>query len=371
MMDRRLILLAAAPVLMANQCEEPLVKDSGFDLWCGDTLCDWQVDEGSVAKVPTWNERDYGVALSGSTARISQLLPDTSADLSCIHFDLLANVDPSVTVVLALDFDDGGFEHMETLPSGAWTPLSYHVTAPSYFRSLRVSITKQGDGQAALAQISASKSSDCTAPPPADPLDRPAGATCEMSSQCGAGQCLARDFAEDLIPDYPNTEQLACETCTGDGDCAAGSVCGLAFSAEFVEPFRACTPLTAALLGERCLTGTGCATGICCYGVCSTCCTDAGGGPDCAGGDTCADRGAIVKPAPIRSAFQCAPDAGHGAAGDDCLGDGDCASGSCAGGPPLTVCGTDGRRCTVDADCPGGAAQAVCITIGVAGGKCQ
>jgi hypothetical protein len=365
---RNLILLAATPLLMANECEPPLIEDSGFDLWCGDTLCDWQVDAGSVAKVPTWNEHDYGVALVGSTARISQLLPDTSADLSCIHFELLANVDPSVSVVLALDFDDGAFEHTEIIPSGAWTPLSYHFTTPTYFQSVRISITKQGDGPAALAQIAAAKSSDCTTPPPVEPLSRPPGANCEMTSQCAAGQCLETAIVEEHIEN--GFTRLACEACTVDSDCAAGSVCALGFSAEFLDGFRTCAPAAAALLGDRCLTGADCATGVCCGSVCSTCCTD-GGGPACAGGDACAERAGYAYPEPNQRAWQCAPGAGHGAQGADCLGDADCASGSCAGGPPLTVCVYDGRRCATRADCPGPEKLNFCVAAGVSGGKCQ
>ena len=163
---RGLLCLAAAPMLMGSECEQPLVKDSGFDVWCGDALCDWQVDEGSVAKVPTWHERDYGVGLVGDPAAISQTLPFTSDDVSCIHFDLLANVDEAANVVLTMDFDGGDTSSTETIPSGAWTPLSYHLVTPTYFQSLRISIGKAGAGQAALAQIQASKASDCSGPPP-------------------------------------------------------------------------------------------------------------------------------------------------------------------------------------------------------------
>jgi len=130
---RGLLCLAAAPMLMGSECEQPLVKDSGFDIWCGDTLCDWQVDAGSVAKVPTWHERDYGVGLVGDPTEISQTLPYTSDDVSCLHFELLASVDETATVVLTMAFD-GTVASPETIPSGAWTPLSYHVVAPSYFQ---------------------------------------------------------------------------------------------------------------------------------------------------------------------------------------------------------------------------------------------
>jgi hypothetical protein len=369
---RLLLCLAGAPALMASKCDQPLVKDSGFDLWCGDTLCDWQVDAGSVAKVPTWNEHDYGVGLVGSDARISQLLPYTDQDVSCVHVQLLADVADTVNVTLTLDFDDDGTpEHTEVIPAGAWTPLSYRVTAPTYFHGVRIAIQKQGDGEAALAQIAAASSDGCTAPPPTGDLGRPAGATCEVAAQCADGRCLARPENEELIPD-PSTVQMACEACAADGDCAAGSVCGLAYDPAFYDPHRACVPAAAAVLGARCLGDGECATGVCCRGVCSVCCGGDATAPACASGDACAQPAAGDAGAPpFRRAWQCAPGAGHAAAGAACLADADCAGGRCAGAGPLQVCAADGRPCAADADCPGGAPQNSCIAIGVAGGKCQ
>jgi hypothetical protein len=365
-----LVFVAAAPMLMGTQCEEPLVQDSGFDLWCGDTLCAWQVDAGSVAKIPTWNERDYGVALLGDPAALSQLLRFSSEDVSCIHLDLLADIDDSANVVLALDFDDdGSVEHAETVPSGAWTPISYHVVPPTYFHSVRISIRKVGGGRAELAQIRAAKASDCAGPPPLGELGRPVGATCEVAAQCGGGLCLARAPAEELVPD-PTTVRMACGGCAGDGDCAAGSVCGLGFSQDFFEPFPACAPTAAALLGERCVADAECASGACCAGVCSTCCSG-GGGPACGAGDLCRARAQNAQGKPLRTAWQCAPGEGRAAAGEPCLADADCAGGSCAGAGTLSVCGADGRRCAGDADCPAGAPSNPCLAVGVAGGRCR
>jgi len=364
---RGLLCLAAAPMLMGSECEQPLVKDSGFDVWCGDTLCDWQVDVGGVTKVPTWHERDYGVGLDGDPVEISQALPFTSDDLSCIHFDLLANVDDSASVVLTMDFDGGAFGHPQTIPSGTWTPLSYHLVTPSYFQSLRISIRKTGAGNAALAQIQASKASDCSDPPLVGELARPAGATCEMASQCAGAMCHARTAAGTLFDD--DTGQQVCAACTGDADCGAGMVCGAGWSTTFIQPFPACAPAAAAVLGDRCLIDSECASGTCCHGVCSTCCAG-GGAPACATGTTCAARAKTADGKPARTAWQCAPDGGHGAPGTACLANDDCASGACAGGGVLSVC-ADGRRCASDADCPEGAPGNPCTAIGVAGGQCQ
>ena len=364
---RGLICLAAAPMLMGSECEQPLVKDSSFDVWCGDALCDWQVDVGGVEKVPTWHERDYGVRLVGDPAQISQALPFTSDELSCIHFDLVANVDDSTDVTLTMDFDGGAFSHQEIIPSGAWTPLSYHLVTPSYFQSLRIAIRKTGAGNAVLAQIQASKASDCSSPPLVGETSRPAGAACEMANQCAGAMCRARTAAGTLFDD--DTGQQVCAACTGDADCGAGQVCGLGWSAAFIQPFPACTAAATAVLGDRCLIDGECASGSCCHGVCSTCCAS-GGAPACAAGTTCAARAKTADGKPARTAWQCAPDGGHGAPGSTCLADDDCASGACAGGGVLSVC-ADGRRCASDADCPMGAPGNPCTAIGVAGGQCQ
>jgi hypothetical protein len=370
---RLALCLAATPMLMGAECEEPLVQDSGFDLWCGDSLCAWQVDEGAIAKVPTWHARDYGVDLQGAAARISQLLPSGSDDVSCLRLSLLADVADPVSVTLELDFnDDGGPpEHTETLPSGAWLPVSYHVSAPTYFRTVRVSIRKRGEGHAAVAQIQIAKSSGCS-DPPLFTAQRPDGAPCESTAQCTTGRCLPQASAELLLSD-PTKARAVCEACDADSECGAGRVCGLGFVADFVEPHRRCTPAAAGVLGDRCLTGGECAGGLCCRGVCSSCCAEPGAAAaaGCAAGQVCRERPLGPGMPLLRAAWQCAPGEGAGLSGAPCSSDGDCATGRCVGPATLTTCAADGRRCAGDADCPTTFLDNSCIAVGVAGGQCQ
>lgn len=215
---RPLLMLAAMPLFIGAECEQPLVMDSGFDVWCGETLCDWQLDEGTIAKVATWHGDDFGVAMIADSTRISQKLPISNDDVSCLHFDLLADIAEPVNVQLDLDFDDDGHvEHTETLPSGTWIPLSYHINAPTYYRGVRIVLRKSGAGHAALARIQASKSSsdDC-AGPPLPTSNRPAGAACEHAGDCAGGDCAG------------GTPLNACANdghrCASDGDCAAAVV---------------------------------------------------------------------------------------------------------------------------------------------------
>ena len=160
--------------------------------------------------------------------------------------------------------------------------------------------------------------------------------------------CRARTAAGTLFDD--DTGRQVCAACTSDADCGAGKVCGLGWGTAFIEPFPACAPAAAAALGDRCLVDGECASGTCCHGVCSTCCAT-GGAPACAAGTTCAARAKTADGKPARTAWQCAPDGGHGAAGTACLANDDCASGTCAGGGVLSVC-ADGRRCASDARLP-------------------
>jgi len=363
------LLVLALPLLMAGECEAPLVKDSSFDLWCGDMLCAWELDEGTIAKAPTWNEHDHGVALLGSSARISQLLPYGSADVSCIHFDLLADVGADASVTLELDFDDDGtVDATQALTTGAWTPVEYRWVTPTYFQSVRLSIRKSGAGRAVLARIQASKAADCPGAPPVGALARPPGATCESAEQCSAaaGACRARPLDSELIPD-PSAPRSVCATCAADTDCAPSMLCGLAWSPAFTEPYPACVAPAARALGERCLQAAECTTGVCCQGVCSTCCA---GDRACAAGQACAARPRDATGSPLRAAFQCGPGQATGAALAPCLGDADCASGHCAAGTILSVCAADGRTCALPTDCPF-PDQNPCIALGVAGGRCD
>jgi len=367
---RPLLLVLALPLFMAGECEAPLVRDSSFDVWCGDLLCAWELDQGTVAKAPTWNEHDYGVELVGPSTRISQLLPYGSADVSCVHFDLLANIDATATVLLELDFDDDGtVDATQALSTGAWTPVQYRWVTPTYFQSLRLSIRKSGEGHVVLARIQASKASGCPGTPPVGALDRPAGATCESAEQCAAGACRARPLASELIAD-PSTPRDVCSGCAADADCGAGALCGLAWTPAFVEPYPACVAPPALALGQRCLAAAECATGVCCQGVCSACCTATPAGPACAAGQTCVERSRDGNGDPLRAAFQCSPGQALGAPQSPCLADGDCASGHCAGAGTLSVCGADGRSCATAADCPA-PDQNPCIALGVAGGRCD
>jgi hypothetical protein len=370
-------MLAVAPMLVGAACEEPLIPSSGFDIWCGQTLCQWKVDRGAISKVPTWNDHDYGVQLGGDT-RISRHLDFNNDKVKCIDFNLVANIDNGTNVVLGIDFnDDGSTEYNQTLPSGAWAPLRYRITAPTYFNGARIFIDHTGNGGAALAQLQELDSSDCSGAP-VSTTGRPLGAHCESDDQCTSSRCRPRTTDEQLTPTTNDTASL-CEGCDADSDCGAGQICGLVFGAEFRAPFLDCIP-AAHGYGERCARASECATGVCCGGMCSTCCKD--GGPGCSDGRYCFQD----KPdgrcgcQPLRMPWRCNVGSFSGGPGAACANYDDCASPlKCTGVVEVGTCATDGRRCSSAADCPDALPSSPytsnsamrCSGYALTGGQCQ
>jgi len=364
-----LALIAVALIfLRGNGCERHLLENPGFDLWCGDSLCDWEV-EGEIARVPTWHQEDPGVALVGEDVTLHQLANLADGRAECFHFDLLIDKPDDAEVVLELDFqDDGIAEYSHPIPSYDWRPVDYKITAPTWYDSVRFILRKRGPGRAVLARILVTAGSSCIG----DPLpltDRPLGAECEADDECASDACIDRGHAHEHYFDL----QSACGECRDHDDCAGEEVCG-AEPGDAVGPRQACGAPGRHGLGERCVTDAECATGLCVANVCSTCRTD----DDCDGGTTCAVR----DWRPLGEAYQvlalphqCGPGDGLGASGDRCLFDDDCASGACQGTGELCLCAFEGWRCA-DRPC-----EPICftedecndrqLTLGVADGTCR
>ncbi len=128
-------------------------------------------------------------------------------------------------------------------------------------------------------------------------------------------------------------------------------------------------------IGDKCSltdpTAARCETGICCYGVCSECCSDkdcnVSGTPD--GGDAgpAAICGTQTVSAPLFGLpAQCGPGDHQHKTGAPCLVDNDCASGACDGAIIHGVIpGSEGGTCDVLG------ADAGCYPQTVAGGHCR
>jgi hypothetical protein len=175
----------------------PLDEDPSFDDWCGDQLCHWQLTQGNIQKVPTWNDHDYGVSLLGSQVTLTQHT-DISA-VPCLEFKVIADLDPAASVFLEMSFTgDGINQYSQRLPSAAWQPLTFLVAAPTWYPSLAVTISKTSDGRAVLARLEVASGSGCTGAP--IPLDnRPAGAFCETGAECTSSTCVASDVCSQTL----------------------------------------------------------------------------------------------------------------------------------------------------------------------------
>lgn len=351
--------IAAVFLLPGYSSCDPIIPNNGFDLWCDDTLCDWDVEKGEIAKVSTWHERDYGVEMIGDAA-ISTLSDVASTDgVDCLRFDLLADIEPSAEVTLQMDiYDDGIVDWERPIPASEWANLHYLVHMPDNYQGLRFRISKTGSGRAVLAQIAAEDAVGCDGPTLAID-DQPDGAYCSDSEMCASGLC-ATQVSSFALGDV-------CGECMTDDDCTPGDVCGAQApdGEPFLDLYRACGAPARHALGERCVGDGECESGICHETVCSTCRTNA----DCdAGAGTCFVRDRTDELTYWLAPHQCAPNGALAETGTACLIDGDCASGACEGGDALSVCQLDGRVCAADTDCPD---DLQCVTIGITGGACQ
>lgn len=348
-------LILVAPTQMGAGCD-PLVLDSSFELWCGERLCAWSVDEGEIRRVPTWHEKDSGVELVGPAVRLSQRADLDENRAKCLRFELSADIADGATLALEMDFlDDGSVEYSQPVPAARWSQLRYHVTPPTWFSGVRFAVRKYGPARAVVARLDVEPApqEDCATPAVALP-DRPPGAKCVEAAECASARCLP--VAGGLF------DVSICEGCTRDADCPAGQACGVE-AGPGVLVHRACGAPARHALGERCSGGLECATGVCCGGVCSECCD----GAPCADGSACTDTGSTDL---VRRPRQCG---GGRAAGAACFAGRDCSSGRCTGSARLGMCPGDGRRCEAPEDCPGRVfgAEFECTVVGELEGRCE
>jgi hypothetical protein len=197
-------------LLLASGC--PLDDDPGFDDWCGDQLCRWDLQQGEIRKAPTWHERDLGVELVGGDVVLQQVDADVDS-VACLEFKVIADIDPAATVSVEMDFlSDGIPDYSVRLPSASWEPLSFLVSAPTWYKGVTLTIRKESEGHAVLARLEMSDGHGCTGAPIAL-VNRPAGAWCEVTEQCAAGlACAASMICSKTFA-----------ACVTDGDCTAAT----------------------------------------------------------------------------------------------------------------------------------------------------
>ena len=343
-----LLCAALIPMMGADgSCGDPILENNGFDLWCGDQLCSWDVEAGQAIKIPTWHESDFGIELVGNSAAISQQTRIGSG-IECLRVQAVANIEETAEVTVEVDFfDDGVVDAVERIPSSDWDPVTVLVTAPEIYQGARFRIRKLGSGVAQLAELVVESADKCVDPPPVID-ERPLGAVCIDGAQCASGVC-------DFLGFFAGT----CGECIDDVDCGDG-VCGLtAPGSRVLSAYRACADAAADSIGALCAVDGECESGIC-EGVCAGCRTEA----EC-GGSACVSQ---IVDVPEIAYLELGGACEGGAPGDPCTYDASCASGECAGPAPLKMCADDKRPCDTDDDCYGDTA---CVTVGTAGGTCR
>ena len=354
-----LVSLLALSSMGATNCGGDAIKDTGFDLWCGDSLCAWKLERGTLEQVPTWHEGDSGVSLTADDTAIEQLSQFNSGDGTCLEFDFVANVTDDAEVYFNVDLEgDGTLEMHERIPTSHWAPVSYAFSMVSPYDGIRFEIAKKGGGTVVLAQLGARRSDKCNGGTPLDPGPRKNGATCFANSDCASALCEGGD---------PRGFPGVCAGCDGTHGCTGGEVCGVV---DPIAPIYSPTPVACEAaktreLGEACISDAECASDICqtrgqAFGVCSSC------------EGSCAGGASQCRAAWTDNGFRLGPDTcSMGKSGDACAADGDCTSGHCNGSVRME-CG-DGRSCATRDDCPveSDLTPGECTTVGVQGGSCQ
>ena len=347
-----IVLVTAASQLGATSCGGGVLRDPGFDLWCGDTLCAWKLERGDIRRVPTWHAADAGVELVDTGTAIEQFSAVDSLDGTCLRFDLISDVAETAQAELGIDiYGDGTIERAFPLPTVPWKAVSYVFAVKGPFTGIRFELAKHGPGRAVIARMHAVVVHDgCAGVPELWGGPAPLGALCVHAADCASSICAGG--VTDVLG--------LCAGCDPSAPmCSAGQVCGLADPgpADRAVPF-ACVAPAARELGEQCLAGAECATGTCHAGVCSTCASDAGcPGTRCTaaypqGPSLCGAGGHLAPP------------------GAPCAGNADCATGTCSGAVRRQC--PDGRACANDANCPvdGNLVPGPCTAVGIQGGSC-
>jgi hypothetical protein len=254
--SRRLVCLAIA-VAVALGCDD-VVKDATFRTWCGENLCEWTTEQGSIRRAPTWHRRDFGVELVDTPTVLSQT---SDRAPRCFEFTTVADVEASAQVTIGLDFDaDGTIDHEQAVAATSFREAKTVVTAPLAYARTRFVITKRGTGRAVLAQMRVRGTEDCSAPPVAL-TNLPLGAPCDASSggaECRSGICCAGMCSECCFDAAP---------CPGGGSCERSpwhnAPARAAEISSFVVP-PMCDPARRAREGGApCLVGEDCRSGSC------------------------------------------------------------------------------------------------------------
>jgi hypothetical protein len=202
------LVVAALTCTLIAACDDELIDDATFRLWCLDSLCSWRLDAGRVQPAPTWHKDDYGVELVDTPTVISQ---DLKKSAPCLRFTSVADVEESARVTMGIDFTgDGVVDYEQPIAATGFREVTTEVRAPRTNTVPRIFISKKGSGRAILAQIRLRAGDKCSAPPVVL-QNRGLGDACTLGAagECASGVCCEGVCAECcLAPGDPNAPTL-------------------------------------------------------------------------------------------------------------------------------------------------------------------
>jgi hypothetical protein len=141
--------LALSTLLFSFACNE--LDDPSFDLACTGDSCPWQVDEGHLRKVSTWNEYDKAAEFVDTPTTISQ---QVDSELNCVlEVELFGKVEPEAALTVSIDSDDDGTIDAEaTVPPLDWTSKKLKLDAGDG-EKWRIVLSKSGRGRVVLGHV--------------------------------------------------------------------------------------------------------------------------------------------------------------------------------------------------------------------------
>ncbi|MBX3192762.1 MAG: hypothetical protein KF819_37610 [Labilithrix sp.] len=289
------VLVALACGIVVAGCDD-VIDDPTFRTWCGDQLCSWKLESGSIRRAATWHPKDYGVELVDTPTAISQ---ETSNSPRCLELTTIANVAPEAQVTVGLDFNrDGTIDHQLPLAATGFREAKLQVTAPLKYEGIRFVITKKGAGTAILAQMRVRGVAGCTAPP-VEMENLPLGTPCSLQGggdECVSGVCCD-GICSECCQESPVGEQLPNDggilrntpvACPDEGKCerASNDLRGFFLPSAPLQ----CDPGKGKKGAKaECVVGADCASGVCEGAVLRSssssqgvsCPADFDGGPSC------------------------------------------------------------------------------------------